>query len=198
MNCPPGNGHLAKRKNSTIPLKKDRGKSTKISQPPKGGHCKKGQTVVQCIRAVKQERLNTMSHKLFTEEEIAELAKNPYVERVSERIVILTPEFKKIAYDRLMRGEKMADILTKHGFDTAALGGNRIRNQQEKILKKGAEDSSFAPKSSSNKCDEALLRRISQLEHALAYTQQEVEFVKKIQQADMEARKKWESKRRQP
>ena len=36
--------------------------------------------------------------------------------------------------------------------------------------------------------------RIKQLEHELAYTRQEVEFLKKLQMADMEARRQWESK----
>ena len=35
------------------------------------------------------------------------------------------------------------------------------------------------------------------LEHELAYTRQEVEFLKKLQLADMEARKQWKS-RHQP
>jgi hypothetical protein len=40
-------------------------------------------------------------------------------------------------------------------------------------------------------------KRIRQLEAELAYTRQEVEFLKKVQVADMEARKAWESKHRQ-
>ena len=39
--------------------------------------------------------------------------------------------------------------------------------------------------------------RVEQLEHELAYTRQEVEFLKKIHVADLEARKLWESKQRQ-
>lgn len=42
-----------------------------------------------------------------------------------------------------------------------------------------------------------LERRVRQLEHQLAYAQQEVEFLKKLQQANMEAQKQWESKHRQ-
>ena len=38
---------------------------------------------------------------------------------------------------------------------------------------------------------------IKQLEHELAYTRQEVEFLKKLRMADMEAQKEWESKHRQ-
>ena len=40
-------------------------------------------------------------------------------------------------------------------------------------------------------------QRIRQLEHELAYTRQEVEFLKKLQVANMEAQKQWESKHRQ-
>jgi len=42
--------------------------------------------------------------------------------------------------------------------------------------------------------DESIDTRIKQLEHELAYTRQEVEFLKKLQMADMEARRQWESK----
>lgn len=40
------------------------------------------------------------------------------------------------------------------------------------------------------------MERIEQLEHELAYTRQEVEFLKKIQNAGMEEQKVWESKHR--
>ena len=39
--------------------------------------------------------------------------------------------------------------------------------------------------------------RDRQLENELAYTRQEVEFLKKLQAANMEAQKQWESKHRQ-
>ena len=38
--------------------------------------------------------------------------------------------------------------------------------------------------------------RIKQLEHELAYARQELEFLKKVQMVDMEARREWESKHR--
>ena len=42
--------------------------------------------------------------------------------------------------------------------------------------------------------DASLEAQIKQLKHELAYTRQEVEFLKKLQMADMEARRQWESK----
>ena len=44
---------------------------------------------------------------------------------------------------------------------------------------------------------ETVEQRIRQLENELAYTRQEVEFLKKLQAANMEAQKQWESKHRQ-
>ena len=45
--------------------------------------------------------------------------------------------------------------------------------------------------------EETVEQRIRQLENELAYTRQEVEFLKKLQAANMEAQKQWESKHRQ-
>ena len=44
--------------------------------------------------------------------------------------------------------------------------------------------------------EQTLAARVKDLEHELAYTRQEVEFLKKIHLADLEARKSWESKHR--
>ena len=45
--------------------------------------------------------------------------------------------------------------------------------------------------------EETVEQRIRQLENELAYTRQEVEFLKKLQAANMEAQKQWGCKRRQ-
>ena len=44
--------------------------------------------------------------------------------------------------------------------------------------------------------EEGLRKRLKRLENELAYTRQEVEFLKKVQEADTEARRQWESKRK--
>ena len=45
--------------------------------------------------------------------------------------------------------------------------------------------------------EETVEQRLKQLENVLAYTRQEVEFLKKLQAANMEAQRQWESKHRQ-
>lgn len=144
-----------------------------------------------------------MSNKLFSEEEMLALKASPYVESVSNRRVVFTPEFKQTAYDELCRGKTIRCIFEEHGIDTSALGGIRVNGFREKIDKISKREEGFAnlTKQKHNKHEAApedkLERRVRQLEHELAYAKQEVEFLKKIQQADMEARKQWESKQRQ-
>ena len=141
-----------------------------------------------------------MSNKLFNEEEVLALKQSPYVESVSKRSVTFTPEFKQIAYDELCSGKNMKQIFEDYSIDTSTLGGIRIRGFQEKIEKMSFRSEGFANlrKQRSKKAEQTpedkLECRVRQLEHELAYAKQEVEFLKKIQQADTEARKQWESK----
>ena len=144
-----------------------------------------------------------MSNKLFTQEELQALKASPYVESASERTVVFTPEFKKTLYEALIAGKKIRDALEEYGIDTAALGNTRINGIHEKIFKLSNREEGFENLKKRSKIkspeakDESILKRMRQLENELAYTKQEVEFLKKIQQADTEARKSWESKHRQ-
>lgn len=143
-----------------------------------------------------------MSRKLLTDEEVIELRNHPGIAHVSPRAIIFTPEFKQKIYDRLIQGESLDRILESEGINTAALGKARLTGIREKIYKQAERDEGFAVlskerKPRSNEEREASLQsQIRQLQHELAYTKQEVEFLKKVQAADMEARKQWESKQR--
>ena len=143
--------------------------------------------------------MSTMSRKLFSEEEIAELKENPHVTKVTRKTVNFTAEFKQILYESMMRGERLATILEMYGINTEILGEARIRGLSQRIYEfadreEGFEKKKPAPKQSSE--EEAMAKRIKRLENELAYTQQEVEFLKKVRAADMEAQRQWESKRK--
>jgi hypothetical protein len=144
-----------------------------------------------------------MSNKLLTQEEVQALKASAHVESVSSRSVVFTPEFKKTVYEGLLAGKKTREILEENGIDTAALGNARISGLQEKIIKASNREDGFENLKKRRKSktpeakEETITKRIRQLENELAYTKQEVEFLKKIQQADTEARKSWESKHRQ-
>lgn len=150
-----------------------------------------------------KERLDTMSKKLFSAEEIAAFRSSPYVESVSDRSLVFTPEFKEKCHTMYQQGIPMKKILEEHCIDTGAMGKARIAGYCQKLAKEASRPEGFANlRKQNHRAQEQAEqtkpeRRVRQLEHQLAYAQQEVEFLKKLQQANMEAQKQWESKHRQ-
>jgi len=143
-----------------------------------------------------------MSNKLFNSEEIAALKASPHVESVTSRSVCFTPEFKRLVYRELLSGKNIYDVFEEHGIDTAALGSVRINGFLERLRKAGDRDEGFANLRHQRKAKTpeernlSVEKRIRQLEAELAYTRQEVEFLKKLQAANLEAQRVWESKHR--
>lgn len=147
-----------------------------------------------------------MSRKLLSEAEIASLKAHPGVDAVTERVVIFTSEFKRKVYSRMTTGEDIYDILETEGIDVSALGQTRINGMREKLRKYADRAEGFEKRdrrdrpsddvSQSAAADSDIQSRLKRLEHELAYARQEIEFVKKIQMADTEARRTWESKHR--
>lgn len=143
-----------------------------------------------------------MSRKLLSKEEIAELKQNPHVTGVSARSVNFSAEFKQIAYEAMMRGENLASVLETYGINTGVLGEVRIRGMAQRLYQFAEREEGFRSQKGQKKrnkeeVEEANLRkRMQRLENELAYTRQEVEFLKKMQEADTEARRQWESKRK--
>ena len=143
-----------------------------------------------------------MSNKLFSPEEIAALQASPCVESVTSRSVCFTPAFKRQVYRELLSGKNIYEVFEKHGIDTAALGSARINGFLERLRKAGERDEGFANLRHQKKSktpeerSQSTEKRIRQLEAELAYTKQMVEFLKKVQAADTEARKAWKSKHR--
>lgn len=141
-----------------------------------------------------------MSNKMLSKEEVELLKSNSFVESASCRSVTFTSEFKRLAYRELLAGKRIQDILEDHGIDTAALGEARIRGFLSRLRvfadrEEGFKNLRHQPrKQTPEERNLSAERRIRQLEAELAYTRQEVEFLKKVQAADMEARKAWESK----
>lgn len=145
-----------------------------------------------------------MAKKELNTEELAELRDSPYVDRIVSGRIHYTPEFKREAYRLLMEGRTMRSIFEEHGIDPEILGDKRIWAFSNKLRAKADRDEGFADlrknnsrKPSNQTPEQALAARVEQLEHELAYTRQEVEFLKKIHTADLEARKSWESRLRQ-
>ena len=140
-------------------------------------------------------RMNSMSKKHFTEEQMLALKENPCVERVSTLTVSFTEEFKRKVYGELLAGKPIWQIFQDHGIDTDALGPVRVIKFQQLVndcakrgdgfknmrntwqAKKGVDD------------ETVISKRFASLENEVAYLRQVVEFLKKIWQADSEAKK---------
>ena len=145
-----------------------------------------------------------MTRKELNTEELAELRASPYVASIISGRINFTPEFKREAYRQLMDGKSMRTIFEEHGIAPEILGDKRIWGFAHNLRANADRDEGFADlrKNNSRKPaketrEQTLAARVEQLEHELAYTRQEVEFLKKIHTADLEARKSWESRLRQ-
>lgn len=163
--------------------------------------------VVRCIHEEGGKVWIQMSKKTHTNplsrKEIEILRKNPYIATVTANTVRFTEAFKELAYEKKCQGISVAKTMRQCGIDPEILGASRVEGFSYTLNKKSKQKNGFADGRSGNyrrppkTGEETMEQRISQLENELAYTRQEVEFLKKLQAANMEAQKQWESKHRQ-
>ena len=131
-----------------------------------------------------------MSTRLLPQAYVKELQEHIYVKYASQRTVNFTSEFKQFTYDELHKGKTIREIFTEVGFDVEKLGQKRLDNFQLRLEKEAQREEGFADKRSRNHRHEAqsneanLLKRLKQLEHQVAYLQQENDFLKKIDEAE--------------
>ena len=126
-----------------------------------------------------------MARKPLNAEEIAELRSNPYVAKVIGNMISFTPEFKRMAYDQITSGKTMREVFEEHGIDPEILGDSRIWGFAEKLRAKAEREEGFTDLREQNMRkpvketkEQTLKVRVEQLEHELAYTRQEVEFLR--------------------
>ena len=136
-----------------------------------------------------------MARRTFTEEQIAELEKCSCISFVSANTVRFTEEFRRTLYLEMEEGKTAIEVLEEHGVPTRILGEKRIANLVYLSRKQHERESNGDI--SESKEEKSLEARVRMLEHKLAYAEQEVEFLKKLRKADLEAQKEWESKHRQ-
>ena len=124
-----------------------------------------------------------MSRKKFTDEEIAQLQGSPYVIKVTKSVVNFSAEFKKKFWEAVCLGETMEEAVAKLGIDPEILGFNRIYGMKNKIwedIQSGRGFTDITEKNKNPHYKTTAEQRIQQLEHQLAYKEQEIEFLKKI------------------
>ena len=139
-----------------------------------------------------------MSRKLFTEEQQQLLRQNPYIYSVTETRITLTKEFKEIFMTAYKAGESPRKILEDHGFDISIIGERRIwsisqhiRTEYQKYGEfhegyshRGTSAAHLIPADTGTQVSEA--DEIRQLRHEVDYLKQEMEFLKKFPQSELQ------------
>ena len=137
----------------------------------------------------------------FTVEQMEKLKENPYVQEVTEQFVYFSIEFKQRFYSEFMSGKKPRKIIIGMGLDPELLGQSRINGIKQYVMRYAKREKGFTDILTSPEIylpvRQTPEEKIRRLEHQLAYTRQELEFVKKIVTANREAQKEWKLKRRQ-
>lgn len=134
-----------------------------------------------------------MSKTRFTKEQVERLGLSRYVASVTNTTVRFTAEFKKHFLDERKSGRDVREIFRECGIDPDILGEKRISGFCYQVNKKAKQNEDFSDKREGNHRKKTegeagtVEERISRLENELAYTRQEVEFLKKLRAADMEA-----------
>ena len=109
-----------------------------------------------------------------------------------------------LAWEQKKQGRRMKDIFRDNGIDPDILGRKRIENFSVR-LDDAVREGRFLPDrriynsrpaGAADPEQMPLEERVRWLIHELEYAKQEVEFLKKLQMANTEARKEWESKHR--
>jgi hypothetical protein len=129
---------------------------------------------------------------ILTQEAIQILKASPYVANVTEKTVRFTAEFKTAFWEKYRQGMAAPLVLEQLGIDPDLLGESRIAGIRQHIKKQAVRMNGFEDRRLNQKHRVSNIsddKRIARLEHELAYTQQELEFVKKIILAEREAGK---------
>lgn len=125
-----------------------------------------------------------MAIKKFTEEQIEQLKSNKYVVAVNSEFVYFSTEFKERFYKEYSYGKKPKKIITEMGLDPELLGPSRINGIKCHIMNRIRDGKPLSDVGKEPKANVAGFLKpedqIRRLEHELAYTKQELEFVKKI------------------
>ena len=76
-----------------------------------------------------------MGVNYFTEEQVKELEKNPYVKKVSNKSITYAKEFKELYWIDYQNGIQPIEIFKKYGFDPNVLGAKRRNTFTERLKK---------------------------------------------------------------
>lgn len=138
-------------------------------------------------------RCIVMGSNYFTEEQQEQLLCSPYIDKISEKSITYTKEFKERFSNEYNSGKIPSQILFDMGIDPHILGKRRknsivARVKKYELRPEGFESLQKGRPSTKELSDD---ERINRLEQKVAYLKQENEFLKKNIQVDRQANWKY-------
>ena len=136
--------------------------------------------------------------KEYTEKQIKQLEKNPYVFKVTKHKLYYTAKFKENFWVSYQAGNTPRKILTDFGFDLNIFGQKQIDSLVQHIKKQALSGNEFTEGENRQRRvsmkaapEEELAspQSIERMQNELLYLRQEVEFLKKIIIADNSRKK---------
>jgi putative transposase len=132
--------------------------------------------------------VNTMSKKIFTNEDIIYFLKNRYVKRISEKGITYTDEFKSLFIAELGMGKFASQIFQDAGFDIDILGRDRIQSARKRWRNAYKESGELGLRDTRKFSSGRPLKRELSIEEIIAkkdaeicYWKAEAELLKKIE-----------------
>ncbi len=126
-----------------------------------------------------------MSVNYFTNEQLKELEKNPYVKKCSVKAITYTEDFKELFWVDYQKGMQPIKIFEKYGFDPYVLGErrrsnfiNRVKIQAARV--DGFKDTRITNSGRPSTKDLSLEEQLERLKHKNKVLQQENDFLKRV------------------
>ena len=126
-----------------------------------------------------------MGANYFSDEQVQELEKNPYVKKVSVKSITYSEEFKELFWTDLQKGMLPRNIFKKYGFDPSMLGPRRTKNFTYRVRKEATRVERFKDTRSTNS-GRPLTRvltieeELERLKQKCEILQQENDFLKRV------------------
>jgi len=126
-----------------------------------------------------------MGVNYFSDKQIEELRRNPYVDKVSNKAITYSEVFKQYFMNELNHGKFPTQIFREAGFDTKVVGKQRIDNFSRRIRKMADRIEGFTdlrtqhsgrPQTKERTPDE----EIAYLQHQVALQKQQIDALKKM------------------
>ena len=126
-----------------------------------------------------------MGVNYFSDEQVKELEKNPYVKKVSAKSITYSEEFKELFWIDLQNGMMPGNIFRKYGFDSRMLGPLRTNNFTYRVRKEAAREEGFKDTRSTNSGrsstkDLTIEEQLERLKQKNKILQQEIDFLKRV------------------